>query len=95
MADVVRLIPWETPDRLGFGIQVRNLSGAVNAADETFVQIDTGFAGEILVPFDLFQQLQLILWRREQTLTASTVSGQKLKLIESRADLIIPRIPAS
>ncbi len=95
MADIARLIPWETPDRLGFGIRVRNLIGEFNAPDETFVQIDTGYAGEILIPFDLFQQLRLHLWAFEQTFTGSTISGQKLNLIESQADLIIPRIPAT
>ncbi len=92
MANDVRMICWETPDRLVLGIRLANLAGETYPATEELVQIDTGFSGEILVPYALFEMLALSRWRLPEVIQATTVTGQTLHLYEAYADVLIPQL---
>jgi predicted aspartyl protease len=61
MADSVRLTCWPSHDRIG--IQIRNLAGQWHSEVEEFVPLDTGYSEEILVPYSLFETLNLRHWR--------------------------------
>lgn len=93
MADDIRLICWSTPDRLGFGIQIRNLSGQLHSPSEEFVQIDTGYSEELLLPQPLFEKLRLERWQFPDSVTpqGTTVTGQVIKFSEAPVDVIIPK----
>ncbi len=93
MADRVRLECWPTADRLGIGIQLRNLNGQLHHQTEEFVQIDTGYSEEILLPYDLFESLNLLHWRLPFSgeTYGSTVTGQVIHFIQAHLDVIIPR----
>ena len=78
MADDLRLICWPTPDRLVIGIQIRNLAGQLHSQTEELVQLDTGYSEELLIPYDLFETLNLRHWRLPRALApvGTTVTGQ-------------------
>jgi hypothetical protein len=92
MANDVRLICWSTPDRLGLGIQVKNLAGQVHHQEPELVQIDTGYSEELLLPQALFEQLNLAYWQLPDSLAAqgTTVTGQILHFREAPVDIVIP-----
>jgi predicted aspartyl protease len=93
MANDVRLICWPTPDRLGLGIQVRNLAGQSHHQTEESVQIDTGYSEELLIPQALFESLNLPRWQLPTSVAAqgTTVTGQIIKFSEAPVDVIIPK----
>lgn len=93
MADGVRLICWPTPDRLALGIQIKNLAGQLHSETEELVQLDTGYSEDILVPYSLFETLNLGHWRLPQTpaATGTTVTGQVIHLLAAWADVAVPR----
>ncbi|MBI3913621.1 MAG: hypothetical protein HY327_05480 [Chloroflexi bacterium] len=91
MADDIRLICWATPDRLAIGILVKNPSSQPRGETEELVQLDTGYSGELLVPYDLFETLNLRHWRLPQPAQATTVTGQVIHLLEAHAGVIIPK----
>jgi predicted aspartyl protease len=93
MANDVRLVCWPTPDRLGIGIQVRNLAGQPHHHQEELVQLDTGYSEELLIPQTLFQTLNLARWQLPDSIAAqgTTVTGQIIQFNEAPVDIIIPR----
>lgn len=93
MANSVQLVCWPTPDRLGLGIQLMNLVGEVHSENEELVQIDTGYSEDILLPYDLFQALNLQFWRLPHSMSpqGTTVTGQVIHFIEAHAIVIIPK----
>jgi hypothetical protein len=93
MANDVRLICWSTPDRLGIGIQVRNLAGQSHYQSEELVQIDTGYSEELLVPEALFEALSLSRWQLPDVIAAQgiTVTEQVIQFNEAPVDIIIPK----
>lgn len=92
MANDVRLICWSTPDRLGLGIQVRNLAGQVHRQEAEFVQIDTGYSEALLIPQLLFDSLNLAFWQLPDSVAAqgTTVTGQVIHFREAPVDIVIP-----
>jgi len=96
MADDIRLICWPTPDRLGIGIQVRNLAGQAHHQTEELIQIDTGFSEELLVPQALFEALHLARWQLPDAIAAqgTTVTGQIIQFNEAPVDVFIPKTGA-
>lgn len=92
MANDVRLICWSTPDRLGLGIQVRNLAGQVHRHEAEFVQIDTGYSEALLIPQPLFDSLNLAFWQLPDSVAAqgTTVTGQVIYFREAPVDIVIP-----
>lgn len=93
MADDVRLICWATPDRLGIGLQVKNLAGQPHHPTEEVIQLDTGYSEELLLPQALFEALNLGRWQLPDAIAAqgTTVTGQIIKFDEAPVDVIIPR----
>jgi predicted aspartyl protease len=92
MADGVRLTCWPSHDRLVIGIKIKNLAGQLHSEIEELVQIDTGYSEEFLVPYSLFETLNLRHWRLYRPLSlGTTVTGQVLQFIKANADVIIPK----
>jgi len=93
MANGVHLICWETSDRFGIGIQIKNLAGKNHEEGEEIVQIDTGFSEEILLPYLLYESLDLNRWRLPSSLSprGTTVTGQIIHFMESYVDVQIPK----
>ncbi len=61
---------------------------------EELVQIDTGYSEELLVPYSLFEKLDLQHWclAEQQKPVGTTVTGQIIHFIEARAEILIPKI---
>ncbi len=93
MADDIRLICWPTSDRLGMGIQVRNLAGQSHHLTEELIQIDTGYSEELLIPEALFETLNLARWQLPDSIAAqgTTVTGQIIQFNEAPVNVIIPK----
>ncbi len=93
MADDIRLICWSTPDRLGIGIQIRNLAGQLHNQSEELIQLDTGYSEELLIPQLLFESLSLERWQLPDSVASqgSTVTGQIINFDEAPVNVIIPR----
>lgn len=92
MADDTRVICWTTPDRLGIGIQVRNLASHPHRNEPELVQIDTGYSEEILIPETIFEMLNLAYWQLPDSVAAqaTTVTGQVIRFREAPVDIEIP-----
>ncbi len=93
MADRVRLSCWSSPNRLVIGLKIKNLLGQLHSEVEELVQIDTGYSEEILVPYSLFEKLNLQYWSlpEQQKPVGTTVTGQLIHFIEAYAEVIIPK----
>jgi len=62
-------------------------------SEEEVVQLDTGYSEEILLPYSLFESLNLRRWRLPSSISphGTTVTGQVIRFIESHADIVIPK----
>ncbi len=68
------------------------MAGQLHSEVEELVQIDTGYSEELLVPYSLFETLNLRHWRLYRQLPlGTTVTGQVLQFIEANAEVIIPK----
>ena len=83
---------WDTPGQFAFRVQLVTLDGRLHTPDPRLVDLDTGYDGEILVPYDLYASSGLRDWElpQEQWSTGLTVSGERLIMPASRALLDIP-----
>jgi len=93
MANRVKLNCWPSPDFLVIGIQLKNLAGRLHREVEELVPLDTGYSEEILVPYSLFEKLDLYYWCLPEPLKpfGATVTGQVIQFIEARAEVLIPK----
>lgn len=93
MANGNRLTCWPTPDRLGLGLQVKNLAGQQHHPTEEFVQLDTGYSEELLIPYSLFEALNLQHWQLPHALApyGTTVTGQIIHFLEAYTEVMIPQ----
>jgi len=57
------------------------------------VQLDTGYDGELLLPYKLYQGLTLYQWEypEEYWPVGKTVSGEIIELILAKGQVLIPR----
>lgn len=71
-----------------------HLGGKFHADTEELVELDTGYGGEVLVPWATYLALELYGWEfpEEQWSIGITVSGQKFEMPLSRGILAIPRL---
>ena len=77
------LICWDnTPSGYVLGIRVQSPEGGWHSPDEELVQLDTGYDGELLVPWQLYDELRLYRWEYPQRFWAQghTVSGATIQL---------------
>ena len=93
MAELVRLIRWDSPDYPVMGIQIKNLAGMLHSPQEQFVQIDTGFVGALLISHALFDQLNLARWEvnKSDSIYGSTVTGERFPFRSAKVDILIPQ----
>ena len=92
MADLVRLVCWPTPDRLAVNIQVQNLAGQLQAPAAEMVQIDTGYSEYLLIPYLMYQALNLSYWQLPNPggVQGVTVTGQTIQFRQAPVDILIP-----
>lgn len=93
MANGVRLVCWPTPERLTIGVQVGNPAGQWHSETEELLQIDTGYSEELLLPYSLFEVLNLLRWRLPQATApmGTTVTGEVIHFIEAYAQVTTPK----
>lgn len=91
MADTTQRLCWPSPDYYVIGIQVKNFKGQLHAGTETPVMLDTGYDGELLLPYDLYERLELGAWQYPEKYwsVGLTASGERLIMPLSRARLIV------
>jgi len=53
MANTERLTCWSSEDAFVIGVQLRTIDGQFHAETEELVEVDTGYAGDVLVPWNL------------------------------------------
>ena len=84
---------WDSEDFFAIGIQIRNFAGIVHSESEELVQLDTGYDGELLLPYKLYQGLTLYQWEypEEYWPVGKTVSGEIIELILAKGQVLIPR----
>ena len=62
---------------------------------EELVPIDTGYNGPLLVPYSLFETLNLHCWclpdSPTQKIIATTVTGQVIHLTEANVEVVVPK----
>jgi len=88
------LICWDNT-QLGYvlGIRVQSPEGWWHSPEEELVPLDTGYDGELLVPWQLYEELRLYRWEYPQRFWAQghTVSGETIQLYLSEGRVEIPR----
>ena len=86
-------ICWDSEDFFAIGIQVATFAGAIHSESEELVQLDTGYDGELLLPYKLYQDLALYQWEypEEYWPVGKTVSGEMIELILAKGQVLIPR----
>jgi len=94
MADRSGLTCWDAPDRLVMGVLVKTFDGLMHTEDKDLIQLDTGYSGEVLLPYDLYLQMEFRRWQypREWWPAGTTASGQRLELIVSRGLVAVPAL---
>lgn len=97
MASPTWVICWDSVDVFTIGVQFQALGGAVHADVEEMVELDTGYAGEVLVPWHLYIGLDLYRWELEEELwsVGVSVTGENFTMPLSRAVLRIPKLEAT
>jgi predicted aspartyl protease len=93
MADGVRLICWPTADRFAIGIRVGNLANQWHSETEDLIQIDTGYSEAVLLPYNVFESLNLLRWRlpRVTAPIGTSVTGEVIHFIEAYAQIVVPQ----
>jgi len=86
-------ICWDSEDLFAIGIQIRTFGGMLHSEAEELVQLDTGYDGELLLPYKLYQDLALYQWEypEEYWPVGKTVSGEIIELILAKGQVLIPR----
>jgi predicted aspartyl protease len=93
MANGVRLICWPTADRFAIGIRVGNLANQWHSKTEDLIQIDTGYSEAVLLPYSVFESLNLLRWRLPQATApmGTSVTGEVIHFIEAYAQVVVPQ----
>jgi len=86
-------ICWDSEDLFAIGIQIRTFAGMVHSQGEELVQLHTGYDGELLLSYELYQDLPLYKWEypEEYWPVGKTVSGEIIELILAKGQVLIPR----
>ncbi len=93
MADQKDMICWERASTFSIGVQLKTPGGRVHSPSEELIELDTGYEGEVLVPYDLYVEMELYGWEYPEIFwaTGRTVSGEILHMPLSYGYLVIPR----
>ncbi|MBI4673453.1 MAG: hypothetical protein HY741_17510 [Chloroflexi bacterium] len=84
---------WDFKNEFLIGIRLITPDGSTHPQDEELVALDTGYDGDVLIPYDLFLSLKFDEFEdylAEEFL--ETASGEILKSSVSRGFLSIPKI---
>jgi len=94
MASPTALICWDVADIFAIGVQLQTPGGEVHIEGEELVELDTGYAGEVLVPWRLYIELELYGWELEEDLwsVGVSVTGETFPMPLSEAVLRIPKL---
>ena len=86
-------ICWDSEDFFAIGIQIGTFAGMIHSENEELVQLDTGYDGELLLPYKLYQDLAFYRWEypEEYWPIGKTVSGEIIELILAKGQVLIPK----
>ena len=86
-------ICWDSEDFFAIGIQIGTFAGMIHSENEELVQLDTGYDGELLLPYKLYQDLAFYRWEypEEYWPVGKTVSGEIIELILAKGQVLIPK----
>ncbi|OGO42512.1 MAG: hypothetical protein A2Z04_01665 [Chloroflexi bacterium RBG_16_57_9] len=94
MADAEKLTCWDSEDVFTIGIRLKTLGGQFHVDDEEPVELDTGYGGDLLVPWEMYTALELYGWEypEEHWSVGISVSGERFEMPLSQGILVIPRL---
>ena len=94
MADQEGLICWKHSDKFLIGVQLKNPGGQLHSPSEDLIELDTGYEGDVLVPYDLYVEMELYGWEYPEIFwtTGRTVSGEVFQMSLSYGYLVIPKL---
>ena len=94
MADAENLICWDSEDIFAIGVRLQTPGGQFHADTEELVELDTGYGGDVLVPWEMYVDLELYGWEypEEQWSVGISVSGEEFEMPLSRGVLVVPRL---
>lgn len=85
---------WDWDDYPVIGIKVHGVEGKSHpiSQQEEVVEIDTGFGGWLLLPYEVYKELKLHLKELPQTDTLVTITGEEIPAICALAEIEIPQL---
>jgi hypothetical protein len=94
MANAETLVCWDSEDRFAIGVRLKTLNGYSLAETEQLVELDSGYTGELLVPWNMYVDLELYVWEspEEEWSLGISVSNEYFEMPSSQALLSIPRL---
>ena len=94
MANAENLICWDSEDVFAIGALLRTPGGQFHADAEELVELDTGYGGDVLVPWEMYVDLELYGWEypEDQWSVGISVSGEEFEVPLSRGVLVVPRL---
>ncbi len=94
MADAEKLICWDSQNIFAIGIRLKTPGGQFHAQTEEPVELDTGYGGDVLLPWEMYVDLELYGWEcpKEHWSVGLSVSGEKFEMPSSRGVLVVPKL---
>lgn len=92
MANEETLICWDSEDIFAIGVRLKTPNGYSLTDTEQLVELDSGYSGELLVPWKMYVDLELYGWEypEEEWSLGISVSGEYFEMPLSKAVLSIP-----
>jgi hypothetical protein len=94
MADAETLVCWDSEDIFAIGARLKTPGGYSLIDTEQLIELDSGYSGELLVPWKMYVDLELYGWEypEEEWSLGISVSGEHFEMPLSKAVLSIPRL---
>ena len=94
MVDTGKLICWDSEDIFAISIRLKTPGGQFHADAEEPVELDTGYGGDVLVPWEMYVGLELYGWEypQEHWSVGISVSGEEFEMPLSRGVLVVPKL---
>jgi hypothetical protein len=82
MADPEELICWDSQDIFAIGVRLEAPNGRFHSDTEELVELDTGYGGDVLVPWGMYVDLELYGWEYPE----------EFEMPLSRGILVVPKL---
>jgi len=90
MEIIKEIASWEYTDKAYIGITINDPDGKP-LDDEQLAEIDTGFSGDIILPFKMFNKYNLNRWETPLPIFGSTVEKREIPFIVASTKISIPK----